>query len=495
MPELLGKPGPCDLCKAGWMVTGPLRSMPSTGGERANADSSSSRNRASHPGDLPAVHLSQDSAAVLGVRSSPRTLLALQRSVGNAAVALRFGSNHGSTISLQREPVSTPASQATAADRKIAQDAINAWLQKANATILDFCMWLSNNYGKYLTVTSLSPELSWTDSMLFKAATGLAGGKIRNVGTAAAGALMGVEVGSTAGPPGAIIGFLVGLAVGKITSIITAELSGSAAKSSRAAIVTGGAITASNNRFFAQAKEMQSRAALEFNAVQTRLNDETDSRAVYRIYEWASKEMANFTSPTEGDLSLFESMYADWVLEHAGITGAGEGTDPAQWAAGVKDAKNLKGAGVRGRPNLFGYQTRGHWAAAGLPKATAQALINGAQGPVEAGKMGGLYDEWAGKKIVFNDVDDVDKFMTFMARYGHVDPGNRADIQNGKITVSCKLGVAILPPDSLTIMYWDYVVTMPDRKLHTSTDPADAGLEPVEFGSGKPMSQSFSVKP
>src|SRR5712692_571355 len=59
-------------------------------------------------------------------------------------------------------------------------------------------------------------------------------------------------------------------------------------------------------------------------------------------------------------------MLQDWVLEHAGDAGsANKSTDQAQW----ENAQKAIGMGLKSHPEIFAFQTRGHWTEVGLPGA------------------------------------------------------------------------------------------------------------------------------
>jgi hypothetical protein len=377
------------------------------------------------------------------------------------------------------------------------QNTINLWRTQANQSILDTAAWYADNYGQFISLTSSNSTLSWTEGAFFKVFEGAVGWAVGKAASSIAGAMLGAEIGSIAGPPGIIAGFVVGKVAGQIAGEIIASIKGPDQRKALNSAQAGQGVNASSQQFFRQAAEGQGLVTQIFSNAQRNLNSATTEATVFKIREWALQEIAAVKGPPKGDRSLFDRMYAEWVLEHSQGTRfpnpnihAGEGVDPAQWANAVKNAQQVDGQSVANHLDLFGYQTRGFLSSMGVGTEKGQDMIEACRGAStqDAGRIMGQFDS---KTMTFT-AGDPDRLAGWLAgRIGwqqDSDPVQPKDVADGKVKVEVTPNLAIFagpltgagqPQGSIAVTYFHVSATVPDRFTFKSSDPMDAGAPPI----------------
>jgi len=296
---------------------------------------------------------------------------------------------------------SPPSSIATESVKKgEAQDAILKWKNKHLTFIDGTRAWLSGNWQTFLGFTSGNPLLGWHEGVLYNVASNTIGNLLSKVpeefakkgASKLAFGLSGAAMGSLLPGVGTVVGFVVGVlvetAIGMIFDFISGKkkLGEVAAKASR---MTAAQIEAKSMSFSKEAKKGFNKINNFFDGIQRNLTSITSQDRVDKIRDWALADMKNIKqSPPLSDRSLFQGMIHDWILEHAGDEeDPGKLTPEAQWREALKAGKNpekvneerrkyglpplpqalKKGSDLDNHPEIFAYQTRGHWLNYGLP--------------------------------------------------------------------------------------------------------------------------------
>jgi hypothetical protein len=411
---------------------------------------------------------------------------------------------------IQRDPVANASEkdEVTPAMRADALSAITLWRDKANQCVLGSCAWYSDNIGHFLSLTSSNPRLSWTDGPLFGALATVTGMAIKAGTSAFVTAGLGATIGSAAGPPGAIAGAIIATVAKMITSEILASIKGPSKVGADHAAGAGQAVNASAQRFFQQAAEGQQLVSAMSQTAQKNLDAATQGDVVQRIRAWAIAEHASANPPPKGDRSLFERMYSDWLLEHTSSNRLGpaltpgSGVDQAQWSNARRDAKPIDGKPIEDHLDLFAYQTRGFLARMGLSTTVADDMIAAARGATPE-NAGALMKRFDGKPLVFR-TGDPGILLGFLGKYIDIEATMDAkapkDVSDGNVTITVTphlsilaLGMADKPSGTITANNFTVHATLPDRQTHISKAPMDAGLPPVDYGTGKPKSYNVGT--
>ncbi len=299
-------------------------------------------------------------------------------------------------------------------DKYSAQSALLDWKEKADAFLHGTRAWLAANWTAYLGMTSSNPSLGWQESGIYGVASNAFGNAVNEAATAAfkyylkksavkagagaAGAAVGGLVGNV---PGAIIGFVIGVLIESVAGVIFDAITGKSeidTAVTQASRATSQLIESKTAGFDKEAERAKRALDSDFRQQQTALTGTESQEQVDAVRKWAEGEAALIkTPPNLDDRSLYTAMIREWVLEHAGDEeDPNKATSAAQWRYALKVGKDPSEAnkerGALGLPNLpqalpsgedldnhpeiFAYQTRGHWQEAGLPlQDEAQKLV------------------------------------------------------------------------------------------------------------------------
>jgi hypothetical protein len=299
-------------------------------------------------------------------------------------------------------------------DKYSAQSALLDWKEKADAFLQGARAWLAANWTAYLGMTSSNPSLGWQESGIYGVASNAFGNAINEAATAAfkyylkksavkagagaAGAAVGGLIGNV---PGAVIGFVIGVLIESVAGVIfdaitgKSEIDEAVTTASRA---TSQMIESKTAGFDKEAQKAKRALDSDFRHEQTALTETDSQEKVDAIGKWAAGEAALIkTTPNLDDRSLYSAMIREWVLEHAGDEeDPNKATSSAQWRYALKASKDPsevntersgkglpklqqalpKGEDLDNHPEIFAYQTRGHWQEAGLPlQDEAQKMV------------------------------------------------------------------------------------------------------------------------
>jgi len=427
-------------------------------------------------------------------RAADAMVLGHQATIASAPVST------ARTIQRDADANASQKDEITLAMRTDTQNAINLWRQKANQCVLETCAWYADNIGRFLSLTSSNPRLSWTDGKLFGALAAVTGMAVSKGTTALAVASLGATIGAAGGPPGAIAGFIIGKVAGMVTDEILTLIKGPSQVGANHAAAAGQAVNASAQRFFQQATEGQQMVTTAFNNAQKNLNAATTGDVGSRIRDWAMAEHAAANPPPKGDKSLFDRMYSEWSLEHTSFDriptrlAPGSGVDQAQWLNARRDAKPIGGKPMEHHIDLFAYQTRGFLARMGLATDVTDDMIAAAQG-ITSQNAGALMKRYDGKPLVFR-TGNPGTLLGFLGKYidldTTMDPKAPKDITDGNVTITVTPHLSIFAgmdgngEGAITAKNFSVHATLPDRQTYTSKAPMDAGKPSIDYGTGKP---------
>ena len=407
---------------------------------------------------------------------------------------------------------SLPSSIATESVKKgEAQNVILEWKNKHLEFINGTREWLSGNWQTFLGFTSGNPLLGWHEGVLYSVASNTIGNFLSKVPEefAKKGAqklafgLTGAAVGSLLPGVGTVVGFVVGVLVETAIGVIFDFISGKkemgevAAKTSR---MTAGQIEAKSMSFSKEAKKGFNKINNLFDGIQRNLTSTTSQDRVDEIREWALTDKKNIKqSPPHSDRSLFQVMIHDWILEHAGDEeDPGKLTPEAQWREALEAAKNpekvneerrkqglpplpqalKKGSDLDNHPEIFAYQTRGHWATYGLPgmkKANmmiekVKDLQKGAQDPAATVKSyfnnkAFTFTKWErSPQLVIQLINKENTGFTLL------DKG-KLNIEKNEFILLCRLDLSIAD-GSVYVDDWEYDLKLtgklPQRALKSA---------------------------
>ena len=424
---------------------------------------------------------------------SASTLPPVQSRIGNSLI--------------QRQPppqATTPGPvQAPTLAKSSAQDGLLRWQSKALEFIEGTRAWLSNNWDAYLGFTSQNPRLGWQEGFTYTMVSNAFGNALGEVGNklltttikrgavkASVGAL-GAAVGTAVAPGvGTAIGFAVGVLIESIAGAIfdwitgKAEVDEAAAQASRR---TAQLSEAKSIKFDQQAKAATVEVQRIFAQRQTSLTATTSQGTVDDINRQVADEIALIKNPPPSDdRSLYKMMIHDWVLEHAGDEEeANKATSEAQWQGALSAAKDPtgvnrerkamglpalpqtlpKGEDLDNHPEIFAYQTRGHWLGAGLPGfAAASEMIEKvkqiqgeARDPAQA--VMGYFDD---KRFEFHSTTSSQLLIRFLKQelpsLLPLSEEGKFCIEKNQFILTCTLDLSS-GDGSVYVNEWEYTLT------------------------------------
>lgn len=433
----------------------------------------------------------------------PVALLALQTSAGNRAVTqmlarwpmLGPGPWQASPAVTDEDPFD-PATQLKAGDTP------ELAIKDFERATVDFSRaqrrWLSANWIEYFRYVSGNPRLSWTGDVVDGTVSNALGNAVAEGakfirkrlltkgGAAAGGAAAGGAIGNV---PGAIIGFVVGLLIETAVGLIYDAIAGSdedraAAEASKR---TGSLIEDKEQAL--QKQEEVGIAAGRQKADELRGQVAAIGNDPAKLVEarWPIRREANDTRknlPDAANLGLAKEMLRDWVMEHAGDEeDANRSTSEAQWE-GARTRVFGKGDSLDNHPQIFAFQTRGHFNDVGLDIKEIQAVTARADLEWHRGEDW-MMKEYDGKRFVFNSARDPAALIRFLSsRYHRPTAAAEQAIRDGRFTLVCALD---LDEDdgAVYVDEWEYTITFRGgaerEKWWAKASPPHAKQNPLQF--------------
>ncbi|MBW4448476.1 MAG: DUF4157 domain-containing protein [Spirirestis rafaelensis WJT71-NPBG6] len=344
--------------------------------------------------------------------------------------------------SIQRQ--STAITSNKTLDKTEAQTKLVEWQEAAINFIDANREYLSQNWGDFLSATSSNPRLSFSplefndimSNSLGNLITELGQDGIKKAGSVAAKFILLEEiaaVGAAAGTvvlPGAgtVIGFAIGVLIETVAGEVykayqtakgEAEEDVAAAQASR---LTGKMILEHLGSLTKEAAKARGELQASFKSGLEALNKATTKEDIDKIRDWAIYEKDHYLKlPNLEDRSLYKSLLHDWVLEHAGDEeDADKSTSEAQWENAREEVFGKSNSDLDNHPEIFAYQTRGHWNAVGLPGAglaktvidDVSAIQEQKKDPDETASL--VMNKYDGKKYSFKSAQDAERLIKLM---------------------------------------------------------------------------------
>jgi hypothetical protein len=297
------------------------------------------------------------------------------------------GHTRGTSVARAPGPTAGARNQNSPAhviNTKRANDTADQWLYQTNANANGGRAWLEENWSAYLSYTSENPRLGYlspTVHSVFSNAFGNALSDIfKNVVEKAVRrsiTAVATAIGTAIEPGiGSAIGFVIGVLIetlaGEIYDAVTGKTEAEEA-AAQAALKAGKQIGATQHKLNVQIANVIGTANAFHHSVRNRIYAAKTQGEVDQIMRWLEGELKLMQQPPDlKDLSLYRQLMHDWILEHAGDEEhADKDTQRAQWLGALEQAKKEgilpKGEDLDNHPETFAYQTRGHWAAHGIP--------------------------------------------------------------------------------------------------------------------------------
>ena len=347
-------------------------------------------------------------------------------------------------------------------DKSDAQKQLLLWNKLAIKSIDNSRAWLAANWTAYLGRTALNPRLSWTESIAGATVSNTVGNLlselgedlIKKAGSRSVTALS-TAIGTAVNPGvGTVIGFIIGVLVEQVAGMVFDWITGKSDVDKAAAAAgrrAGDLIAAKTCQLDKQAAVAFDKHLKLFSSVQTKLTKSMDKEEVDRIRDWAVKEKRVMKPPNpNAPKTLFKQMLHDWVLEHAGDEeDANKVTSEAQWEHARTEIFGESDS-LDNHPEVFAYQTRLHWAKAGLPTAPVQKMIErvknlqkDSENPAKT--VQGTFD---GKTFTFGKPVNPDAFIKFIIDQcpfpiDKLSSKTEHNIRDGTVEIRCTLDLTI----------------------------------------------------
>jgi hypothetical protein len=468
------------------------------------------RVRSREGAEVPAPQQTEAAPGIRVPQTAPTqaSVLALQASAGNHAVSSMLARWPGmwAPPAPAPAPARAPAGEEEQGPDYAAQlkagDTPERAIQDLERSTVDFSRanrrWLSANWIEYIRHTSGNPRLSWTGDVVDGAVSNTLGNAVSDGakfvakralskgGAAATGAAVGGAIGNV---PGAIIGFVVGVVIETAVGLIYDAIMGSSEEraASEASRRTG--LLIEN-----QEKALQKIEGSGIDAGRTKVDelrkrhatvgeDPAEQVKFRRGIRFEAHELGR-NLPQDTNLSLAKDMLREWVMEHAGDEeDANDQTSEPEWEAARTRAFG-KGDSLDNHPQIFAFQTRGHFRDIGLDITQAQSLA------AEADRDWAKGADWMmkqhdGRKFTFTGAKDPEALIGFFAdRHHKLSADGKAAIREGRFTLECVLDL----DDADGAVYvdeWEYKITFRggdgSTRWQDRASPPHAKQNPFDF--------------
>jgi hypothetical protein len=437
------------------------------------------------PGES-ARDIAPPAASLTGSVMTPAQVLALQRTVGNAAVQRV----------LARQP--QPPGQGHTY-KPNAHKALDDLGPKLEDMVAADRRWLSGNYIDYYGRVSQNPRLSWTEDVAYGALSNTLGNAAsfsvqtflergaRKAGAAATGAAIGGAVGNL---PGAVLGFVLGVvietAVGFLLDRITNKASAEDKAAADASSRTADLIANQEKALDAHEDRGKQAARQRISAARAKLDATKDHKVVEAIWADAVESAKSAKKPSRDDRGLMETLLKDWVREHAGDEeDANKETSEAQWESARERAFG-KGDSLDNHPEIFAYQSRLHWRGLGLSPDWGTGMVRSVNHLLDVQGMlkrigfdvQVIKRVFDGESYEFTRTSNPNALIALLER--HVRPlsdAGKAAIQKNRFTLKVEMDLEE-DDGAVYVDHWRYRFTFTDGddewwwKQYISRDPS-----------------------
>ena len=402
-----------------------------------------------------------------------------------------------------------PEDAALERDRDDARDHLDALEDSLEDYVRAHRRWLSANWVRFYSLTSSNPRLSLgkagLDGLVSNAIGNAAADTVKGVGKrviarGAGGAAGAAAGGAIANLPGLAIGFVIGVVIETVAGLIHDSIGPSSEEKARAAEAEQVGLLVEDSEKALQLVETagfaEARASVDkARAALAEMEDQTEIIDFGRAARLEATR-AKLNRPVESDRSLAQFLLQDWVLEHAGDENDEDSeTNQAQWEKALAVGFRGKDA-LEGYYEMFAYQTRSHFGAAGLDITEIQRVIDNTE-PWARDRLvrhkrdrrdlpGSIHEKTMKandrSRFTFDKARDPEALIRFLgSQYAELTDEGKQAIREGRFKLECTLD---LEEDEGTVYVdeWEWTVTFPgEGKWWVRTSPPHARRNPLSF--------------
>ena len=402
-----------------------------------------------------------------------------------------------------------PDDAALERDRDDARDYLDALENSVEDYVRANRRWLSANWIRFYSLTSSNPRLSLgmagLDGLLSNAIGNATADGMKFVGKrliargagAAAGAAAG---GAIANLPGLVVGFVIGVLIETVAGLIYDSIGPSSEEEARAAEAERVGLLIEDSEKALQQVESAgiAQARARVNEARAALAEMEDGMEIIDFGRAARLEAVRnkLNRPVESDRSLAQFLLQDWVMEHAGDENDPDSeVNEAQWEKALAAGFRGKDA-LEGYYEMFAYQTRSHFGAAGLDTTEIQHVIDNTEPWArdrlvrhkrDRRDLPGSIHETTMKandrsRFRFDKARDPEALIRFLgSQYAELTDAGKQAIREGRFKLECTLD---LEEDEGTVYVdeWEWTVTFPgEGEWWVRTSPPHARRNPLSF--------------